>query len=181
MHWLEFVVILLVLLMTIIISFLVGMASTKLTRIRGYSGSSKMQSANAWYNWAATAFWLCAILSAIILVFFLVQQSYSDQHRHNFGTHGLTRVAIWLLLIFLFVGGIFLFAGYNEMRSTVVYTQRNAADNTINNYIVTSMILLGVCLLLILIVCITLLFRAPVLHKEEKQFLAAQMEAGYEV
>ena len=180
MHYLELLVLVIVLIACIVAAILVAAATNKITKIRGYENNDRLISARSWYDWASIALWFGSILAALITVIFLIQASYSDTHRHNFATHGFVRGVIWILLVMLFVAGIFLFVGYNEMRNSTVYTQRTDPDSTINTYLVTSMIIIGSSILLVLLIVFTTLFRKPRLHEEEREYLAEELQKDVE-
>lgn len=180
MHFLEILVLILVLIASIITAILLSLVSNKITKIRGYDSSSKLNSIRAWYDWSSLAMWFVAILAAMITVIFLIQSSYSDIHRHNYGTNFFVKIALWLILVVLFIAILFLWLGYHEMRDSTVYTQRTDPDSTINTYLIASMIMIGASILLILIIIITTSFRNPKLHDDEKEYLAEQLQGDVE-
>ena len=176
----EAVLFFLVLIVIIISAILIGLASKKLIDVRGYSNSPNLQTATTWYNWASTIVWLAAVLTVIILMVFLYQSAESDIHRHNFGTHSFTRVALWILLIMLAVAVIFLFVGYEYMRRSTSFTQGVIIDPNINTFIVTAMIMLGAAFLAVLIIVVFSLFRTSKLHEDELDVLREKAEMKFE-
>lgn len=181
MHLLESLFILLVLIALIVAAILIALAASKLTKIRSYDNSPKGQSAVTWYNWSSTIAWLAAVITTIILIVFLFQNSYSDTHRHNFGTHFFTKFALWMLLILIAIAAIFLFVGYDYMKSFTGFTQGVNIDPSINTYITASMIILGACFLVILIIVILSMLRKPRLHEDEIQYLAEESNGLTEI
>jgi len=174
MHLLEALFILLVLIALIVAAFLIALAASNLTKIRFYDNSPNGQSSVTWFNWASTIAWIAAVLTTIILIVFLFQNSYSDTHRHNFGTHMLTRVALWVLLIHIAASFIFLLVGYEYMKKFTGFTQGVNINPTINTHLVAAMIILGACFLVILVITILLMLRKPRLHEDEIAYLAEE-------
>jgi len=167
MNWLYSIIILLVLIALIISAILILLASKKLVNLRGYDNSSNLQTATSWYNWTSIVVWFGAILTTILLIIYAYQSSYSDIHRHNFGTHLSTKLMLWILLIVIAVAAIFLFIGYEYMKKATAFTQGVDVDPSINTYIITSLIILGACFLTILIISILLMLSKPKLHCDE--------------
>lgn len=177
---LEAGVLLLVLVALIIACILIGLATKELMQIRGYSNSTKLNSAVSWYNWCITALWLAAVIATFILVVFAIQNSRSEIHRHNFGSHGFVKISMWIMLAVIVAAGIFLFTGYNDMKSATAYTMRKNATDTINSYLVTSIIIIGAIALVLLGLVISSLFKKPKLHDNEILYLAEQQKEQIE-